>query len=1140
VVALLVTRDPGPWFEVTLDALAAQTYGELSVLVLVSGGDADPTDRVAARLPGAFVRRLDEDRGFGAAVNQALPMVEGAAFFLLCHDDCAPEPDAVHVMVEESYRSNAGVVTPKVVRWDDPAVLVHVGMSADKTGAVVERVQPREVDHGQHDAVRDVFVAPGGCTLIRADLLRTLGGFDEAVVAMGEDLDLSWRAQIAGARIVVAPEARVRHLELTAAGERPPSATVGGVTLQDLQRRHELRAVFKCYGPVRRAAVLLQAALLAVGEVIVAVAVRDGARARAVMGAWRYNLGHRAALKPLRRTLRTQRVLSDREVHRLMTPGVARLSTYFTRLVHQGFDVAHGLVPPRHDTGEEGEDDRFEEVALLTGSVGLAFSEDQDFDDLDDLGHRSGRDRHGRRRRRRFLGSHRTRLVAYVVAMIVLIVGARDLVGAGLPFVGQLVPTGSWTHAWHQLFTTWQAAGVGTTAPSSTAFGVTGTVGTVLFGAMGLTQKLMVLGCIPLGAWGMLRLLRPLVSARARMAGGLAYLGLPLCYNALARGRWDALVTYALLPFMLGRLVRVSGFAPFDTADADSHTAPGRRAVVRTVLLLGLLEAVAVCFAPAAAPMLIVGALGIAAGSVLVGEWRGAGRTLVVAAAGTVTAAALLAPWVVGTLLAGKQAWGVFGLPVSSGAEPGMAAIANFTVGPIGHSPLTWLLVAAAVLPLLIGRGHRLAWAARLSTMAALSWLLAVLVSQNRLGHFAPPVAVVLVPAAVGVAACVGLGVAAFESDLSGRHFGWRQVVGAAAVVAAALGVLPIVASAGNGRWGLPVEGYGQALNFLGAPTSVGSQRVLWLGDPSVLPTGAWSVERGFAYATSAQGLPVMADTFMPAGAGPASGLAGDVDEAVHGGTRHLGRLLAPGAVRYVVVVWSLAPTGGNLAPTYQAGPPPGLVTALRQQEDLELVPGGSGYAVFLNRSFVPQQAVRPQGPVTATGYPPTPPTPADVSGWAPLAPGAPVRPGTVYVSAAPSGGWQLTVGGGGATPTSSPAFGWARQFAVHSGATSSSVAFDGSPLIPLAVLLELALWLVVLGAVLGIRRGTFAAIRRRMALPPGPTDTDSGIQPAGSGGPSNGHAGAADNDDIDAPNRDTPDHETAGASAGVGERGAQ
>ena len=153
-----------------------------------------------------------------AATNEALSMVEGAAFFLLCHDDCALDPDVVHNLVEESFRSNAGLVSPKFVNWDDPSVLLHVGMSCDKTGAVVDRIQDGEVDHGQHDAVRDVFVAPGGCILVRADLFRELGGFDAGIVAMGEDLDLSWRCQVAGSRVVVAPDARVRHREVVAGG----------------------------------------------------------------------------------------------------------------------------------------------------------------------------------------------------------------------------------------------------------------------------------------------------------------------------------------------------------------------------------------------------------------------------------------------------------------------------------------------------------------------------------------------------------------------------------------------------------------------------------------------------------------------------------------------------------------------------------------------------------------------------------------------------------------------------------------------------------------------------------------------------------------------------------------------------------
>jgi GT2 family glycosyltransferase len=1077
VVAVVVTRDPGPWFEETLAGLAAQDYAELSVLVMVSGGEEDPTARVAAVLPSAYVRRLEDDRGFGAAVDEAVGMVEGASYFLLCHDDCAPDPDALHVLVEESFRSNAGIVCPKMVTWDDPDVLLHVGLSADKCGAVVERVQEGEIDAGQHDAVRDVFVAPGGFTLVRADLLAELGGFDPEVVAMGEDLDLSWRAQVAGARVVVAPDARVRHLEAVAGGLRAVATGAGETeppSLQALQRRHELRAVLKCYGPFHLARVLPQAALLAAGEVVVALAVGDRTRARAVGGAWRWNLSRLKELRRRRAEVKAHRVFDDREVRRLQLRGSARLNTYVSRLAHQGFDVAHGRIPATAAVVAASEELGGAEP-LLTGSVGSAFSEDTDFDELDDLGHRSGRDRSGRRRRRAVLTSHRSRLLAAVVVAGVLVVGSRDLFGGGLPLLGQYVPMLSWTGTWHQLVTGWQSAGVGTTAPSTPAFGVLGILGTFLVGAMGLLQKVVVLGCIPLGAWGVSRLLRPLASPRARLVAAVSYLGLALAYDELAQGRLDGLVAYAAVPWILSRLARASGLPPY-TAPEEAvgwrSTLPGQ------MLTLGVIEAVAAVFAPAVAVAVLVCALGVMAGSLLVGEWRGSGRVLGVAAGATGVAAVLCAPWVVGTLLAGRSAVSVFGLPGSAATSPSWSDLLRFAVGPAGTSALSWLLVAAALLPLLIGRQSRLAWAGRFSAVAVLSWLLALAVAQGWTHSFAPTIDVLLAPAATAVAAGVGLGVASFEVDLAGYHFGWRQVATGLALLAAVVGLLPVLADAGDGRWGLADTGFTQALASLpGEGQAAGGSRVLWLGDPRALPVGAWSVSAGLGYATSEVTTPDATTLWAPASPGPAAGLADAVRQAQQGLTANLGRLLAPDAVRYVVVIEALAPQIPGVQTSPALPPPPGLVASLRQQTDLSQVSTSvGGLVVFENTTGLPQRAERTRPLPSAGGRPQGWPTAQDVTGWRPVLPGPPgrraysgaVTSGTVFASYAPAGRWRLRVHG--LSVDSSPAFGWAGQY-QHVPAGTATLRLGLTPLVPLAVTGELVLWLLVAGTLLGSRR---------------------------------------------------------------------
>ena len=109
-----------------------------------------------------------------------LRLVEGDnGMFLICHDDVAPEPDALRLLVEELYRSNAGAVGPKFVDWDEPSVLQAVGLGMDRFGEIDPVIEPGEVDQEQHDGVRDVFVLPSAYFLIRG---RTCSGPSEASI----------------------------------------------------------------------------------------------------------------------------------------------------------------------------------------------------------------------------------------------------------------------------------------------------------------------------------------------------------------------------------------------------------------------------------------------------------------------------------------------------------------------------------------------------------------------------------------------------------------------------------------------------------------------------------------------------------------------------------------------------------------------------------------------------------------------------------------------------------------------------------------------------------------------------------------------------------------------------------------------
>ena len=263
VVLVVVSHDSGPWFEQALRSIGSSDYPNLTVVVVDAASANDPAPLVQAVLPRAVVRRLDEDPGYGASANHVLQVVEGAAYFAFCHDDVLLEPSTIRNLVEEAYRSNAGVVGPKIVAWGRPDRLLDVGLAADKTGVPATLVERGELDQEQHDGVRDVFAVPGACFLVRADLFEAIGGFDPGITRLGEDVDLCWRVQVAGARVMVVPAARVQHREELPA-RRPTSEQ------RRLAARHRLRSVLTCYGPFHLVRVLPQVAVLTLLESVAA------------------------------------------------------------------------------------------------------------------------------------------------------------------------------------------------------------------------------------------------------------------------------------------------------------------------------------------------------------------------------------------------------------------------------------------------------------------------------------------------------------------------------------------------------------------------------------------------------------------------------------------------------------------------------------------------------------------------------------------------------------------------------------------------------------------------------------------------------------------------------------------------------
>ena len=500
-------------------------------------------------------------------------MVDGADYFLLCHDDVALFPDAVHLLVEEAFRSNAGIVSPKVVSWDDPERLVHVGMAVDKGGSVVDRVQPSEIDHGQHDAVRDVFVAPGGATLVRADLFEELGGFDTAIVAMGEDLDLCWRAQVVGPASSSPPmpgcatsrswpaahgpsNRRWSAATMTAVDTpgdpsgapaparapgrlqvlRPLPPHPGGAPDPRARRRrgHRGRAGRQPGpGPGGRPGVALEPrppgdhpapAQAAQGQ----PPSRRQGDPPAAGGRQCSALRLRPACLPARVPRRPRRRAGVAEADDGPYAGAALAGAAAGGALDAPELAGAGSIPPAPVPGPRSWS------AAVVRPVRPRPSE------WSDEAHGvAGRRPH---RRHRQPGDHRRRGCPWSASSFRSRAGRRRSVSsspAGIP------------RAWgrrHRHHRPWPWPAWSARCSSE---------------RWASPRRCSSSPACPLGVWGVVRLLRPFGSQRASLVAGLSYLAMALPYNALALGRWGALVVYAGVPWVLARLFRATGSAPY-------------------------------------------------------------------------------------------------------------------------------------------------------------------------------------------------------------------------------------------------------------------------------------------------------------------------------------------------------------------------------------------------------------------------------------------------------------------------------------------------------------------------------------------------------------------------------------------------
>ncbi|MEU8990164.1 glycosyltransferase [Streptomyces sp. NPDC048558] len=790
VTAVLVAHDGARWLP---DALAGLLGQERPVQFAMAAdtGSADHSAQLVTDALGADrVLHLARRTGFGQAVEEAnrtapvltpdelaylkrpsgwdpvtrtwrddaydmpeLPHGEPVQWLWLLHDDCAPEPDALAQLlrvVENEYelgRDDVAVVGPKLRGWYDRRQLLEVGVTIANSGRRWTGLDRREQDQGQHDHVRPVLSVSTAGMLIRRDVFEQLGGFDRRLPLMRDDVDLCWRATAAGHRVLVAPEAVVRHAEASSRERRTVDCV--GRTSASPHKVDKAGAVYTLLVNTRTAVLPWVLLRVLLGTVLRTLAYLVGKVPGQALDEIRGLMG--TLLRPERiiagRRRRGSPVIDKGELRALFPPPGATVRA----TVEQAASSLVGRSDP--------------EVASGAGRHGSAIESGPGGDDADFL----EIEQFARLKRI----ARKPGPVLFLVLLFVSLIACRQLLGGGALAGGALLPAPADSgELWSHYMDAWHPVGAGGTPSAPPYLAIVAMLASVLLGSTGVAVTVLLVCSVPLAGFTAYFASRPLVESRLLRAwGAVAYAVLPAVTGALAGGRIGTAVLAVLLPLIARAGIAASGLT----------NGSGARGSWRATWAYALLLTITTAFTPIVWPIALLLGLGVLAV-----------RRSDITAYGLRFLAQLgvpllvLAPWSLSLL--------PFGFFQEAGLEYGSSsatALDLLGASPGGPGTVNGLMLIGIVLAALAALmrserqfGIRTAWA-----VALVGLVFAVLSNSST---WAGPATLVY---GIALLAAALLGADGARARVAEQSFGWRQPVAALIAFAAAAG--PVLVAAG-------------------------------------------------------------------------------------------------------------------------------------------------------------------------------------------------------------------------------------------------------------------------------------------------------------------------------------------------------
>src|SRR5262249_15793372 len=214
--AIIVTYHSEREISPCLESILAQSGVELETHVVDNDSRDGTVDLVRRRFPGVIVHTNPVNLGFASANNQVLDGGTAPAYALVNPDSWLP-PTAVRACLDHlEARGDVGVVGTRLAypdgQWQPSAhrFLSLFGLLGETIAW--ESFSWRRIPGFAPDAEGDVDWLQGAFLVVRGEVVRQVGGFDEDFFLYGEEMEWCYRIRAAGWKTAYLPHPTVRHI----------------------------------------------------------------------------------------------------------------------------------------------------------------------------------------------------------------------------------------------------------------------------------------------------------------------------------------------------------------------------------------------------------------------------------------------------------------------------------------------------------------------------------------------------------------------------------------------------------------------------------------------------------------------------------------------------------------------------------------------------------------------------------------------------------------------------------------------------------------------------------------------------------------------------------------------------------------